>query len=181
MESIKNYFSKLFKKMLIQLKRLQGTPYSIAAGFACGVAISFTPFIGFHLILAAITAWIIRGNIVSSAIGTLIGNPWTFPFIWIAVLSTGRFLLGNIATADHVNFVKIFESASKALLTLNFKNFGRDVWPIVFPMLIGCIPYYIISWFLSFKLIKITLDRLATRRAHRLNKKEKEDDCRTGE
>ena len=167
MESIKNYFNRLLKKFLVQLKRLKGTPYEIAAGFACGVAISFTPFIGFHLILAAITAWIIRANVVSSAIGTLIGNPWTFPFIWIAVLSTGRFLLGDAVTTDPVNFISIFESASKALLTLNFKNFGRDVWPIVFPMLIGCVPYYIISWILSYKIIKVMLDRMAARRAKR--------------
>ena len=172
-ESIKNYLNRWLKKFLIQLKSLKGTPYSIAAGFACGVAISFTPFIGFHLLLAAITAWIVRGNIVSSALGTIIGNPWTFPFIWIAVLSTGRFLLGDVVSADHVNFIKIFEKASKAFFTLNFKNFGRDVWPIVFPMMIGCIPYYIISWFVSFKLIKITLNRIAQRRANRLAKREK--------
>lgn len=167
MKRIKNYFNRLFKKLLLQLKDLQGTPYSIAAGFACGVAISFTPFIGFHLILAAISAWIIRGNVVSSALGTIIGNPWTFPFIWIAVLSTGRFLLGDTATADQVNFIKIFGSASKALFTLNFGNFGRDVWPILFPMMIGCIPYYIVSWFVSFKIIKIMLDKIAQRRARR--------------
>jgi uncharacterized protein (DUF2062 family) len=168
---IKNYFSRLFKKMLLQLKRLKGTPYSIAAGFACGVAISFTPFIGFHLILAAVTAWIIRGNVVSSAIGTLIGNPWTFPFIWIAVLSTGHFLLGDIVTAGQVNFIRIFESASKALITLNFSHFGRDVWPIFFPMLVGCIPYYIISWLVSYKLIKITMDKIAQKRAKRIAQK----------
>ncbi|MBR3677021.1 MAG: DUF2062 domain-containing protein [Alphaproteobacteria bacterium] len=157
--------------MLLQLKRLKGTPYSIAAGFACGVAISFTPFIGFHLILAAVTAWIIRGNVVSSAIGTLIGNPWTFPFIWIAVLSTGNFLLGDIVTAGQVNFIRIFESASKALITLNFSHFGRDVWPIFFPMLVGCIPYYIISWLVSYKLIKITMDKIAKKRAKRIAQK----------
>lgn len=167
MGNIKNYFSRWFKKILLQLKRLKGTPYSIAAGFACGVAVSFTPFIGLHLVLAAITAWIIRGNVVSSALGTIFGNPWTFPFIWALVLSTGRFLLGDIATADHVNFINIFESAGKALFTFNFKNFGRDVWPIVFPMLVGCIPYYIISWVLSYKIIKITLDKLTARRAKR--------------
>ena len=168
---ITNYFNRLFKKMLLQLKRLKGTPYSIAAGFACGVAISFTPFIGFHLILAAVTAWIIRGNVVSSAIGTLIGNPWTFPFIWIAVLSTGNFLLGDIVTAGQVNFIRIFESASKALITLNFSHFGRDVWPIFFPMLVGCIPYYIISWLVSYKLIKITMDKIAKKRAKRIAQK----------
>lgn len=172
MKSLKKYYNRWMKKFLVQLKRLKGTPYSIAAGFACGVAISFTPFIGFHLILAAITAWLIRGNIVSSALGTIVGNPWTFPFIWIAVLSTGRFLLGDISSVDNVNFIKIFEKASKALFTLEFKNFGRDVWPIVFPMMVGCIPYYIISWIMSFKLIKITLEKLSARRAKRLAQQE---------
>ena len=164
---IKNYFIRLFKKMLLQLKRLKGTPYSVAAGFACGVAISFTPFIGFHLILAAVTAWIIRGNVVSSAIGTLIGNPWTFPFIWITVLSTGRFFLGDIDVVEHVNFIRTFESASRALFTLDFASFGRDVWPIIFPMMVGCIPYYIISWIISFKLIKVTMEKLAQKKARR--------------
>lgn len=167
MKSIKKYWNRYNKKILVRLKQLKGTPYSIAAGFACGVAISFTPFIGFHLLLAAITAWIIRGNIISSAIGTLIGNPWTFPFIWVAVLSTGNFVLGN-GSIDNVNFLRIFEKAGEAIMTFNFKNFGRDVWPIIYPMIIGCIPYYIISWFLSFKLIKSAMDRLEKRRLNRL-------------
>ena len=107
MKNIKKYIGRYNKKILVRLKQLKGTPYSVAAGFACGVAISFTPFIGFHLLLAAITAWIIRGNIISSAIGTLIGNPWTFPFIWVAVLSTGNYLLGN-GNIDNVNFLMIF-------------------------------------------------------------------------
>ena len=173
MKSIKKYWNRYNKKILVRLKQLKGTPYSIAAGFACGVAISFTPFIGFHLILAAVTAWIIRGNIISSAIGTLIGNPWTFPFIWMAVLSTGNFVLGN-GSIDHVNFLRIFEKAGEAIMTFNFKNFGRDVWPIIYPMMIGCIPYYIISWFLSFKLIKSAMDRLEKRRLNRLAMRGKE-------
>lgn len=167
MFDFKTYWKNFSKKILVRLRQLKGTPYSIAAGFACGVAISFTPFIGFHLVLAALTAWLVRGNIVSSAIGTLIGNPWTFPFIWIAVLSTGNFFLGN-ATAEHVNFLKTFELATKALTTFDFKGFGRDVWPIIYPMIVGCIPYYVISWLVSYKIIKSTLDKIENRRQKRL-------------
>lgn len=167
MSDIKKYWKDCLTKILIRLKQLQGTPYSIAAGFACGVAISFTPFIGFHLILAAATAWLMRGNIISSAIGTLIGNPWTFPFIWIAVLTTGRFFLGETGLDSHVNFLKTFTASGKALLTFNFRNFGRDVWPIFFPMLIGCIPFYFISWFCSFKIIQTTLEKINKRRQKR--------------
>lgn len=163
MKNIKKYWKRYNKKILVRLKQLKGTPYSIAAGFACGVAISFTPFIGFHLILAAITAWLIRGNIVSSALGTLIGNPWTFPFIWVAVLSTGNYVFGN-GSIDNVNFLKIFEKAGEAVMTFKFKNFGHDAWPIIYPMMIGCIPYYIISWFVSYKLVNSAMNRLEQRR-----------------
>ena len=61
--------------ILMRLNRLKGTPQEIAAGVACGVAISFTPFVGFHFVLAAITAWLVRGNILASALGTAAGNP----------------------------------------------------------------------------------------------------------
>ena len=44
--------------ILMRLNRLKGTPREIAAGVACGVAISFTPFVGFHFVLAAVTLYV---------------------------------------------------------------------------------------------------------------------------
>ena len=52
-----------------RIQRLPGTPYVIAGGLACGVAVSFTPFIGLHFILAAVLAWVLRTSIIASAIG----------------------------------------------------------------------------------------------------------------
>jgi len=85
---------RLGKYYSFRVKRLPGTPYSIACGFACGAAVSFTPFIGFHFILGALIAWAMRGNILASAIGTAVGNPWTFAFIWPGIFWLGRTILG---------------------------------------------------------------------------------------
>ena len=74
-----------------RLARIPGTPYTLAAGFAFGAAASFTPFIGLHFILGGVLAWIIRANFLSSAIGTAVGNPWTFPFIWVGIYEFGKF------------------------------------------------------------------------------------------
>ena len=151
---------KLLKKWLIKIVRLKGTTYSVAAGLACGVAISFTPFVGLHLVLGAVSAWLVKGNVLASAIGTAVGNPWTFPFIWLSILYTGRKFLGmgheGIAEVD---FSKVFANSFDALMHLNFDVFFRDVWPVVKPMAVGCIPYYVISWALSYYCVKMWLDR----------------------
>jgi uncharacterized protein (DUF2062 family) len=78
-----------------RIGRLPGTSYSIAAGFACGAAVSFTPLIGFHFVLAAMLALIVRGNLLASALGTVVGNPWTFPGIWLATYRLGSMVLGQ--------------------------------------------------------------------------------------
>jgi uncharacterized protein (DUF2062 family) len=78
-----------------RLLRLPGTPYSIAGGFAWGAAVSFTPFIGLHFFLAALFAWATRCSLIASAIGTAIGNPWTFPLIWAWIYACGGWLLGR--------------------------------------------------------------------------------------
>lgn len=77
-----------------RMQRLPDTPARIALGIACGVFASFTPFFGFHFVIAAALAWIIRGNIFASAIGTFFGNPLTFPFIAAISLEVGSLITG---------------------------------------------------------------------------------------
>jgi uncharacterized protein len=102
--------------------RLSGSPHNIAAGVACGVAISFTPFMGLHLIGSFLLSALVRGNYVAAAIGTLVGNPWTFPFIWYVTYKFGRLLLGGEA----VHFVP-FQQLSLATL---WADLERAFWPM---------------------------------------------------
>jgi hypothetical protein len=78
-----------------RVTRLPGTPHSIAAGFACGTAISFTPFLGLHTLLSVLLSSLLRGNYLAAVAGTLVGNPWTFPVIWVMTYQLGHFLLGS--------------------------------------------------------------------------------------
>ena len=77
-----------------RMRRLPDSPHRIALGFACGAFVSFSPFFGFHFFLAAGCAWLLRGNILSSLFGTIIGNPFTFPFISGVSLWLGRWIMG---------------------------------------------------------------------------------------
>lgn len=78
-----------------RLHRLPDSPHRIALGFACGALASFTPFFGFHIVLAAALAWLIGGNLLAAAFGTIVGNPLSFPFVAAAALELGWWMLGD--------------------------------------------------------------------------------------
>ena len=61
--------------LVTRVKRMPGTPRGIAAGVATGVAVSLTPFVGLHLLLALGLAYLAGGNLLAAALGTLVGNP----------------------------------------------------------------------------------------------------------
>ena len=65
-----------------RLMRISSAPHDVAAGAAAGVAVSFTPLLGLHFILAALLAFVVRGNVLAAIIGTFVGNPLTFPLFW---------------------------------------------------------------------------------------------------
>ncbi len=90
-----------------RLLRLKASPHAIAAGVAVGVAISFTPLVGFHLILAAAITWLLRGNIIAAWIATLVGNPWTFPFLWSASYMCGKLALDGTLAATAFDMQRI--------------------------------------------------------------------------
>ena len=70
---------KLIKNKLIRIKDF---PESVAIGLAWGASISVTPLLGLHLIICYAGTWLMRGNMIAATVGTVIGNPWTFPFFF---------------------------------------------------------------------------------------------------
>ena len=153
------------KEFIAKLKSLKGTPESIASGVAIGVMVSFTPFIGMHTLLAIVIAWMFRANIVAAALGTIVGNPWTFPFIWTAVYYTGRLILeGEASGAEHIGFEKVFQQSSQALMSFDFSDFIQDVWPVLKPMIVGCVPFCVAAWIISYYIVKRMLEKINNKR-----------------
>jgi hypothetical protein len=109
-----------------RVTRLPGTPHSIAAGLACGTALSFTPFIGLHAVLSVLLSFVVRGNYLAAVAGTLVGNPWTFPVIWVTTYQLGHFMLGS--TPSRV--------APEPELTSRWQEVRALIWP----MTLGGVP-----------------------------------------
>jgi uncharacterized protein (DUF2062 family) len=114
---------------LKRILRLSGTPYAIAMGAGLGAGVAFTPFLGFHLLITAGIAWLIRGNVIAGVIASCVGNPITYPFIWAGSYRLGKLMLG--------------ESASSVPMQLErdlLEKSWDQLWPLIKPMMIGSIP-----------------------------------------
>jgi uncharacterized protein (DUF2062 family) len=74
---------------------LDSHPGHIAAGFAVGVFISFTPFFGLHTPLAIALAFLFRLNKLTCITGAWINTPLTVVPTLAASYKLGRFLRGK--------------------------------------------------------------------------------------
>ena len=87
----RNGWGRLFKYTTSRIKRLPGSPHSIALGFTFGVIAAMPPLFGLHFIIGIFLAWIFGASVIASLIGNFVGNPWTFPFICILNLKIGSY------------------------------------------------------------------------------------------
>ena len=88
-------WSRAGKYVVHRLRRLPDPAHKISRGIAAGVFASFTPFYGFHFVLAGTVAWFLRGNILAALLATFFGNPITFPFIAAIAVELGTVMLGR--------------------------------------------------------------------------------------
>jgi uncharacterized protein (DUF2062 family) len=127
-----------------RMGRLPGSAYYIAAGFACGVAVSVTPLIGLHILMGVLACALLRASVVAMVIGTLIaGNPWTFPLIWMGTYKTGHWLMGHGAAAGG----KLDATPAK---DLSWELLLESPMEFLVPMSIGALPYILPLWLAAF-------------------------------
>lgn len=150
--------------------RLSATPHAIAAGFAAGAMVSYTPFVGFHFVMAGVFAYLIGGNVIASAFGTAVGNPLTFPIMWTMSYRLGRWMLGE-GPADLPSFDMLHD----------FWETSWDViMPILKPMLVGAVPLGIVNWVVFYFLVRTIVRSFQDARQRRLAKRAEENQARAG-
>ena len=139
MQTFKNLVTKVTRFISyykLKLARLPASPHAIASGFACGSMVSFTPLLGLHFLLAVALAYLIRGNYVAALLGTIVGNPITFPFIWGLIYKVGAFFISS--KHNRLNH------------EINFEMIITQTYEIFLPMLLGGAILAIPVWFLSY-------------------------------
>jgi len=137
--------------------RLADSPHTVAIGFSAGACASFTPFLGLHFIIAFAAAYFARGSMIAAAVGTTVGNPLTFPFIWFATFNVGNRILGGESKTTAIDLSQmvdrvwheIYYGIAGVVGVSPPVDAGGDagitnawlevVWPIIKPMTVGSV------------------------------------------
>ena len=87
------FLSPLYKAYKRFLK-IRGQPREIALGFALGLFVGMSPFIGLHTVIAVPLAALFKWNKLSSAISVWFTNAATAPIIYSITYLVGAKILG---------------------------------------------------------------------------------------
>ena len=83
-----------WQKAYERFLRIRGTPREIALGFALGLFVGMSPFLGFQIAIAVFLAAVFEWNKISAAVGVWISNPLTIPVIYPVTYLLGAKVLG---------------------------------------------------------------------------------------
>lgn len=123
-----------------RILRVRATPHEVALGCAAGVFAACTPFLGFQTVLAGVLAFLLRVSIPAALIGTIVGNPLSWPAIWSLSYLAGAWVLGNdpAYAADH--FTESANVLGATLMAPTPEAFNAaivNLSPFVAPMVVG--------------------------------------------
>lgn len=138
-------WKRVFHYVTHRLRRRPGDPKFIAMGVACGVGISFLPFLGVHLLSGYCLARLLKGDIFAMVVGTTIGNPWTFPFMFFGAYHLGNFVMGRVHTPiDGIPFEPV---------SFSFETIMHDPMALLIPMTIGAVILGILCAIVAYYLV----------------------------
>ena len=159
-----------WKYVHARIRRLPGSPHSIALGVSLGIFVSFTPLFGLHVLLALALAWLMQASLVAALLGTLSGNPLTFPFIAAASIRIGNFLLGT----------RVSKSEIEAVPTLDLlRGFPQLVDSILLPYIAGGFIAGAVGGSVAYLLVRPTIVAYQAARRRRLRRRSGKRPSRT--
>ncbi len=167
--------------VLHRLRRLPDQPHKIARGVAAGVFVCFTPYFGFHFIMAAVLAFAMQGNILASLLATFFGNPLTFPIIAALSLELGYWMLGIGEGVPLPEVFAEFAHASSQLWRNAVAMFGPETaqwdrlesffWLVAWPYTVGGIVPGVVAAIAAYGLTLPAVEAYQKRRVKKLKER----------
>lgn len=115
------------RRLAAVLLRLQDTPHRVALAFAIGLFIAFSPFLGFHTVIALAVGFSTRLSRAALLIGAYFTNPWTLAPFYGAGLVLGCWLLGIPVQGATASWTAFVHGARDEL----WRALGVYLWPFL--------------------------------------------------
>lgn len=148
-----------------RILRLNATPHAVAAGVAAGTAMSFSPLLGLHTLAALALAFVLRGNLIAAAIGTMFGNPVFLPFLLGASYQVGIWVEGGHARRSAIANIE------EGMSHWSWSGLGDTIarlWPTIRPALIGSILLGALAGLVVYFAVRAAVQAYQTARLTRL-------------
>jgi len=136
-----------FKARFLEMLGRNDPPELVAASFAVGVTISFTPLIGIHWLVALLLAFVLKLNKVDVLLGTLVVNPLTIGPVSAMALPLGRLLLrAEREAASHLPWKEFFSPSFWAAAGPRMRTVGLQwgVGMFVLSFVAGALTYVVL-------------------------------------
>jgi uncharacterized protein len=142
-------------RWLQKLLHTHDSPERTALAIGLGVAIGFSPFLGFHVLLGILLAFIFNFNRVAVIAGTWVNLPWLMAPYYAAATAAGSWLLGAPIPPHLVEHIE--QSWELPNWGLRLDAFARLLEPLVWPFTLGSLLGAIVAGFVAFHLVKPVL------------------------
>lgn len=123
----------MYRKWLVQLLHIKGTPRRTALAYAVGVFYGFSPMLGLHTILGLATAFAFRLNRVAVLLGVYSNLPWILVAYYGSATVLGALVLGS-EPPRLVDFQQILGAVH---LHGNYWRLLDLLHPLLWPYLVG--------------------------------------------
>ena len=146
------YVAKMVKGFFIyRVLHVDDTPHRIALGVAVGIFVTWTPTIGFQMILTLMLASLLRANKFVGIPFVWISNPLTAPMIYWPNFELGHRLLGG--NYHRPDFMKAFQANGSGMLEVwvnRVRSFWEATWHAFAPLWLGSIVVGLVLGVLSY-------------------------------
>jgi len=126
----------LTRRWLDTLLHIHDTPERTAAAYALGVFLGFSPFLGFHTILAVILAFVLNLNRVAVLLGVYSNLPWIIAAYYAFTTMVGAAIMRvRVPPGFRERLFELFELSTRSREF--WRQLGQLLEPLVLPYFIG--------------------------------------------
>jgi hypothetical protein len=151
---VRYVLNRLKRFFIYRVLHVDDTPHRIALGVAIGIFVTWTPTIGFQMVLTVALSALLRANKAVGVPFVWISNPLTLGPVYGPNYLLGCWLLGGRYHGGHfLHFLKAAASGSGWMERLNaiWKAMWTIFWPlwtgsIVVGLLLGLLSYFATRW-----------------------------------